>query len=208
MSLIFKFIFLGIILFKIINCVIDEIGKSLELSECFLYLLHRVCPSEKIIGNKIRTDKLSALQIINIFKIFRESLGSCFHEVLSHYRKIFFEFGVFYNGDILFHIVINGLADSFQYIGRQTQASSGKHTSVRLQMHIVSAMIGLLAFGIDITAKMYLIGCLIRREAGIPINTIGTIFGLDSPDCFIEQRNAGDYCCQKVIKLGTGYFIF
>ena len=75
MSLIFKFIFLGIILFKIINCVIDEIGKSLELSECFLYLLHRVCPSEKIIGNKIRTDKLSALQIINIFKIFRESLG-------------------------------------------------------------------------------------------------------------------------------------
>ena len=25
-------------------------------------------------------------------------------------------------------------------------------------------------------------------EAGIPINTIGTIFGLDSPDCFIEQR--------------------
>lgn len=115
MSLIFKFIFLGIILFKIINCVIDEIGKSLELSECFLYLLHRVCPSEKIIGNKIRTDKLSALQIINIFKIFRESLGSCFHEVLSHYRKIFFEFGVFYNGDILFHIVINGLADSFQY---------------------------------------------------------------------------------------------
>lgn len=39
MSLIFKFIFLGIILFKIINCVIDEIGKSLELSECFLYLL-------------------------------------------------------------------------------------------------------------------------------------------------------------------------
>ena len=113
MSLIFKFIFLGIILFKIINCVIDEIGKSLELSECFLYLLHHVCPSEKIIGNKIRTDKLSALQIINIFKIFRESLGSCFHEVLSHYRKIFFEFGVFYNGDILFHIVINGLADSF-----------------------------------------------------------------------------------------------
>ena len=68
MSLIFKFIFLGIILFKIINCVIDEIGKSLELSECFLYLLHHVCPSEKIIGNKIRTDKLSALQIINIFK--------------------------------------------------------------------------------------------------------------------------------------------
>ena len=47
MSLIFKFIFLGIILFKIINCVIDEIGKSLELSECFLYLLHHVCPSEK-----------------------------------------------------------------------------------------------------------------------------------------------------------------
>ena len=73
---------------------------------------------KKIIGNKIRTDKLSALQIINIFKIFRESLGNCFHEVLSHYRKIFFfEFGVFYNGDILFHIVINGLADSFQYIG-------------------------------------------------------------------------------------------
>ena len=63
MSLIFKFIFLGIIFryyfIQIINCVIDEIGKSLELSECFLYLLHRVCPSEKIIGNKIRTDKLS-----------------------------------------------------------------------------------------------------------------------------------------------------
>lgn len=52
MSLIFKFIFLGIILFKIINCVIDEIGKSLELSECFLYLLHHVCPSEKIMGTR------------------------------------------------------------------------------------------------------------------------------------------------------------
>lgn len=52
MSLIFKFIFLGIILFKIINCVIDEIGKSLELSECFLYLLHHVCPSEKSSGTR------------------------------------------------------------------------------------------------------------------------------------------------------------
>lgn len=52
MSLIFKFIYLGIILFKIINCVIDEIGKSLKLSECFLYLLHHVRPSEKSSGTR------------------------------------------------------------------------------------------------------------------------------------------------------------
>ena len=93
MSLIFKFIFLGIILFKIINCVIDEIGKSLELSECFLYLLHHVCPSEKIIGNKIRTDKLSALQIINIFKIFGNPLGTVFMKSSPTTGKYFLNSG-------------------------------------------------------------------------------------------------------------------
>ena len=117
MSLIFKFIYLGIILFKIINCIINEISKSLELSECFFYLFHHVGPGEKIIRNKIRTNKLSALQIINIFKIFRESLRSSFHEVLSHHREIFFELGIFYYGNILFHIIINGLSDSFQHVG-------------------------------------------------------------------------------------------
>lgn len=52
MSLIFKFIYLGIILFKIINCIINEISKSLELSECFFYLFHHVGPGEKSSGTR------------------------------------------------------------------------------------------------------------------------------------------------------------
>ena len=52
MSLIFKFIYLGIILFKIINCIINEISKSLELSECFFYLFHHVGPGEEQDKNK------------------------------------------------------------------------------------------------------------------------------------------------------------
>ncbi len=40
-------------------------------------------------------------------------------------------------------------------------------------------MVGFLSFGIDITTEMYFIRCFIRREAGIPVNTISTVFGLN-----------------------------
>ena len=112
-------------------------------------------------------------------KSFGKPFRSCFQKILSYHREVFLKLRIFYDRNKLFDIIIDRLSHCFQDIGRQTQASSGKHRTIRLQVYIISTMIGLLSFGIDITSEMYFIRCFIRREAGIPVNTISTVFGLN-----------------------------
>ena len=107
MSLIFKFIFLGIILFKIVNCVIDKVGKSLELAEYFIYLFQHIRLGEEVIGDIIRTDIFFTLQIINVFKIFWKALRSSFQEVFPYHRKVFLKLRIFYDRNKFLNIVIN-----------------------------------------------------------------------------------------------------
>lgn len=85
--------------------------------------------------------------------------------------------------------------------------SSGKQTVARLQMDIITAMIGFFPFGVDITSKMVFIWSFVLREAGIPIDTVGTLFGFYTTDAFIEQGNTGDDSRKQLFELITGNLV-
>ncbi len=89
-------------------------------------------------------------------KSFGKPLGAVFRKSSPYHREVFLKLRIFYDRNKLLNIVIDRLSHCFQDIGRQTQASSGKHRTIRLQVHIISTMIRFFSFGIDIAAKCIL----------------------------------------------------
>jgi len=68
-------------------------------------------------------------------------------------------------------------------------------------------MVRLLAFGIDVSAQMGFIGSFVCTKTCIAINTVRTVFGLNTSDAFVKHRNACYGCCQKLFKLFPDHFV-
>ena len=77
-----------------------------------------------------------------------------------------------------------------------------------LQMDIVATAQGLLPFGIDVGAKVVLVGRLVRREACVTIEAVGGILDRNVADFRIERDNAPNSLCNAIFKLGLGCQIF
>lgn len=66
------------LLLKIIDSEIRKVGKTFKLPEHFFYFVQNIRSQKETVRDGISTSEFFRFQIINVFKIFRESFGSCF----------------------------------------------------------------------------------------------------------------------------------
>ena len=68
-------------------------------------------------------------------------------------------------------------------------------------------MVRFLSMGIDVAAEMYFIRRLVFGEAGVTVDAVSAVFGLDTPYAFIEQGYACNDIAQQVLKLLAVFFL-
>ena len=116
-----------------------------------------------------------AADVFRVGEVLGKSLGDGFHPCFSQYGKQAVERIAAHDAVESFRLFADALAYGTQDVRRQAVGSSGYQTAFRFQVHVVSAMVGLLAPGIDVGSEMAFVGRLVGRKAGVAVEPVGAV---------------------------------
>ena len=93
-------------------------------------------------------------------------------------------------------------------VGGEPIAAGGQEAVAGLEMDVVAAAQGLLAFHADIGAKMAFVGRLVGREAGVAVEAVDAVFHLHVGYLVVELGDGGDGLGDAVVEVFSHGFVF
>ena len=177
---------------ELINGCIDKVKEGLHDLEHSGCALQPVGSREKVLRDRVTAGVILAADVFRVGEVLRKSLGDGFHPCFSQYGKQAVERIAAHDAVESFRLFADALAYGTQDVRRQAVGSSGYQTAFRFQVHVVSAMVGLLAPGIDVGSEMAFVGRLVGRKAGVAVEPVGAVGHRQILHGRVECGNAHD----------------
>ena len=162
---------------ELINGCIDKVEEGLHDLEHSGCAFQPVGSREKILRDRVAAGVILAADVFRVGEV----LGKQAVERIAAHDAV-----------ESFRLFADALAYGTQDVRRQAVGSSGYQTAFRFQVHVVSAMVGLLAPGIDVGSEMAFVGRLVGRKAGVAVEPVGAVDHRQILHGGVECGNAHD----------------